>query len=135
MAADSPLLTQTLHLATITGWRRVHNRPAMTTKGWRTALTGDPGFPDLTLAKHKHVVFLEIKPEKGYPTIDQLRWLQMLPGSHIVRPSNWDAIQCVLTGRDPLALDHRAALTWHIDGWHGKLADWATKQRLRGDGW
>ena len=32
---------------TLFGWRWVHSRPAITAKGWRTALEGSPGFVDI----------------------------------------------------------------------------------------
>ena len=32
---------------TVFGWRWIHFRPARSEKGWRTPLSGAPGFPDL----------------------------------------------------------------------------------------
>lgn len=61
---------------TLFGWRWVHSRPAITAKGWRTALEGSPGFVDI-LAVHPErrvLLFVEVKAEKGRRTPDQALW-------------------------------------------------------------
>ena len=123
MAADSPLLTDVLRLAEIKGWAVEHIRPARTAKGWRTPVTGHPGRPDLILARQGVVLLLEIKAEKGYPTIDQLGWLRELgPNAALVRPQDWPWIQLRLNGLTtptfPPSLTHHGR-------WHGALAAWA----------
>jgi hypothetical protein len=37
--------------ARLRGWLVNHARPATTAGGWRTPVQGDPGFPDLALAR------------------------------------------------------------------------------------
>jgi hypothetical protein len=48
---EADLQATILDAARLLGWRACHFRPARTTRGWRTPVEGDPGFPDLTLAK------------------------------------------------------------------------------------
>ena len=69
-----------IQLAQMLHWRIAHFRPAMTKHGWRTPMIGDPGFPDLVLAKAGRVVFAELKSEKGKLTEDQTDWLSALSG-------------------------------------------------------
>ena len=72
------------------GWRVVHFRPAKTEKGWRTAIEGDKGFPDLVLARMGVVLHVELKTEKGKMTGDQERWAYNLGTSwELWRPSHW----------------------------------------------
>lgn len=77
------------------GWRFAHFRPARTAHGWRTAMTGDVGFPDLTLARGSRLVFIEVKGEKGRLSPEQKAWrdaLLAVPGVEwwLVRPSSLD---------------------------------------------
>ena len=51
---EDEFLRAVLEMAGILGWMAFHPRPARTAHGWRTALSGDPGYPDLTLAKAGH---------------------------------------------------------------------------------
>jgi hypothetical protein len=45
------------------------------------------GYPDLTLARHGEVRFLELKTEKGVLTDDQLSWFRALqPRCFVIRP-------------------------------------------------
>jgi len=60
------------------GWRFSHFRPARTEKGWRTAITGDRGFPDYVAVRNARLVFIELKSEKGRLTEAQAEWLELL---------------------------------------------------------
>src|SRR5205809_5512008 len=77
-------------------WRYVHFRPARTEKGWRTALEGDPGFPDLCLVKPPRVIFVELKTDTGVLHGDQITWLDDLKEagveSYCWRPSDWETV-------------------------------------------
>lgn len=86
-------------------WLVMHTRPAKTEKGWRTPIIGDPGFPDLVLARQGFVWFWEVKSATGKASPAQDKWLdalgRALPNqrcerSRVVRPSDWDWIQEVL---------------------------------------
>lgn len=85
-----------IDLARLRGWLVMHTRPARTAKGWATPIQGDKGYPDLTLARHKRVVFLELKSQKGRVSADQKHWLEELPDANLFRPSDWDEIERLL---------------------------------------
>jgi hypothetical protein len=82
---------------TLFGWRWCHFRPARTQRGWRTALSGAPGFPDVVAVRGDQVLFAELKAETGRLSEDQGRWLAELGSAgadvHCWRPSDWDAIE------------------------------------------
>ena len=44
---EDELLTAVLELAKFAGWRVCHFRPARTAMGWKTAIQGHKGWPDL----------------------------------------------------------------------------------------
>lgn len=81
--------------AQLRGWLVAHFRPAQTQSGrWVTAMKGDTGFPDLTLARDHRVVFAELKTEKGRVSVNQTAWLNAIgPTAHIWRPSDWPKIE------------------------------------------
>lgn len=75
----------------------MHPRPAMTKDGWRTAIQGDEGYLDLTLAGPGGVAFAECKKRVGGKVSDgQVKWLDTLcaaQGSHHVylwTMEHWD---------------------------------------------
>lgn len=87
--------------AQIRGWLCAHFRPARTATGWRTAIQGDPGFPDLVLVRPPRVLFVELKSEKGRMSPDQVRWSEGLEAcdgveTYLFRPSDSDLISRVL---------------------------------------
>lgn len=92
---ESDLLKCVLSLAKLYGWRSFHARPAMTAKGYRTAVQGDgKGFPDLILTKPGTGIFaVELKSDKGSTTPAQREWLDWFyrSGAHIAvwKPSDW----------------------------------------------
>jgi len=61
---------------------------------------GDPGFPDLVLARNKAVHFVEVKTEQGRMTQEQNRWRGHLT-VEIWRPSTWPTIQQILDKETP----------------------------------
>ncbi len=76
------LARQIRDLARVTGWLHVHFRPAKTKQGWRTAFSGDPGFPDMVLARRGRVIFAELKMDGKKARPEQDRWLLELdPGN------------------------------------------------------
>jgi len=80
-----------VQLARTMGWKIAHFRPAQTKHGWRTAMQGDKGFPDLVLAKAGRVIFAELKSGKGKLAAEQNEWLIELSGWHRkVPPEAWD---------------------------------------------
>lgn len=116
-AATKPLLSATeaefqnlvVEYAQIRGWLVMHTRPARTEKGWRTAIQGVPGFPDLVLVRAGRMVVAELKSEKGQLSPAQRLWREAFigpegepgsgPGSYVYylwRPSDWETIKEVL---------------------------------------
>lgn len=86
-------------LARLRGWRCAHFRPARTEHGWRTAMTGDVGFPDLVLARRGIVLFVELKSARGGLTVEQRAWRDSIAPSgmwHLWRPSDVAEIKRVL---------------------------------------
>jgi hypothetical protein len=79
------------------GWRWTHFRPARTNRGWRTPLSGDPGFPDIVAVRDDRVLWIELKAEAGRLSEEQGRWLAALglagQDVHCWRPSDWDLIE------------------------------------------
>jgi len=73
-----------LSLAYKNGWAVYHVPQAtITHKG------GGNGYPDLTLARDKEVVWMELKAENGTLTPEQVMWKTALPFAHVIRPSDW----------------------------------------------
>lgn len=77
--------------------------------GWLVFHTYDsrrcaPGFPDLVMVRGKHLIFAELKSQKGRLTAEQKQWLDRLWLSaeglevYLWRPSNWDDIEEVIIG-------------------------------------
>ena len=91
-------------LAKVMGWRFAHFRPAQTARGWRTAMEGMPGFPDLVLVRAGRVIFAELKAGKNKPGPEQVEWINQLaavPGvdAYVWWPQDWDQVVEALTGR------------------------------------
>ena len=79
------------------GWLVHHDRG-----DYRNCIAGDPGFPDLVLARDGVVLFFEVKTEKGKTTPAQDRWAKELLGRgqmvSTVRPSDWEVVCQLLDG-------------------------------------
>lgn len=76
---EAEFLSQVVKLAHMYGWLCSHQRPAWTSKGFRTALQGDPGALDLLLAHpERGLIFAELKVGKNKPTKAQEKWLWVL---------------------------------------------------------
>lgn len=76
------------------GWRVMHTRPAKNRRGqWSTPLEGDPGFPDLALARSGQVILAELKTNRGQTSNDQDLWLAELGVfGRVWRPRDWPTI-------------------------------------------
>lgn len=73
-----------LDYARAVGWHRMHTRsvPVKQGSGFRhiTPLSGEEGYPDLTLARMGRIAILELKSERGYASEQQVGWLNALSG-------------------------------------------------------
>jgi hypothetical protein len=104
--SERELQAAIIDTARLLGWRVAHFRPAMTEKGWRTAVAADgAGFPDLVLVKGPRLLFAELKSKVGVASQSQSAWLGDLGRTaaevHLWRPADWSsgAIEAVLRGR------------------------------------
>jgi hypothetical protein len=83
-----------MDLAKFQGWRVVHFRPALTQKGWRTAMSGDRGFPDMVLARDGVVLIVELKAQHGRLGEGQPEWAKELGACYrIWRPGDIEQIK------------------------------------------
>lgn len=88
------------------GWLVHHVRPAKTAKGWRSPISGHPGFPDVALAHFDRKDFLLVECKSGASSRvspEQNRWhgTLMVAGVQVRvwRPEDRDAIYKRLEGR------------------------------------
>ncbi len=106
--SEQDFQSQVIDLARQTGWRLCHFRPGKTAGGrWATQMSGDIGYPDLSLVRGDRLVFAELKTGNGQPTPGQVEWLQALDRvQHVTaqlwRPHDLDLIATLLSYRpDP----------------------------------
>lgn len=98
---EAEFTDQVIAEAKAQGWLVAHFRPARTAKGWRTAMSGDPGFPDLVMARNGRVIVAELKRYGKWPRPEQNAWLNVLSGADGVQavvwwPTDWAIIKAVL---------------------------------------
>ena len=77
---ETELLNQTIEVCECYGWHVHHDRPARTEKGWRTAIQGHAGFPDLVLAKGGWMITRELKGRRERLSDAQWVWARKLSG-------------------------------------------------------
>lgn len=92
---EADFQTMIVDRARALGWLVHHDRG-----DYRQCIAGDPGFPDLVLARGGRVLFVEVKSEKGKVTDAQYGWLTALSGEGIEAgvwwPHMWPEIGRVL---------------------------------------
>lgn len=95
---------QVLTLAVRCGFLAAHFRPGRTARGWRTAMSGHVGYPDLTLCHPGRGLFLvaELKCGRGRLTVAQQAWLAAFRAAGVPaycwHPEDWPEIERVLEG-------------------------------------
>ena len=100
---EAEFMQQIIDLAHLYSWHVVHFRPAWSKDGKRcmTAVSADgAGWPDLVLVKSNHLIFWEVKADKGRVSVEQLAWIERLSEVAfvgVVYPRDWSLIQEVLT--------------------------------------
>ena len=91
--SEEDLLRAVVDLAQLLGLLAHHSRPAWTGKGWRTAIVGDKGLPDLIIVGARGVLYRELKADKGRVSAEQRDWLDRLEqaGQDVAlwRPDAW----------------------------------------------
>lgn len=93
--SEDDLLRAVLSLCALYNWRTLHVRPAITAKGYRTAVQGTGvGFPDVLAVKGSTLIVAELKSDKGKLTDAQELWLRAWePIASLVtvwRPIDWE---------------------------------------------
>ena len=88
---------QVIQIARMNGWRIFHPQKMQARDGsWRTALSGDRGWPDLVLAhRDRGLVVVELKTDNGRLSDDQKAWLYHLAPwaeCYVWRPTDLDDI-------------------------------------------
>ncbi len=86
--SEADFTTAVIELAQYRKWMVTHFRPARTARGWRTAIQGDTGFPDLVLARGGRVLFVELKVGKGVLRKDQRKWFDAIGNAVVWRPED-----------------------------------------------
>ena len=95
--SEKVFTAQVITMARAFGWMAAHFRPALTQRGrWITAMAGDIGYPDITMARNKRVIFAELKTEIGNLTFGQSAWQSALPNFYVWRPSDIEEIERIL---------------------------------------
>ena len=88
--SEADLQREVIDEARRRGWKIVHFRPVKDarTGRWRTAYTGDEGFPDLVLGRGGVSHHWELKAEHGAFEPGQQEWVAALDG-RVFRPADW----------------------------------------------
>jgi hypothetical protein len=90
---ETQFTDRVIQTATLFGWLVCHFRPARTERGWRTAIQGDSGFPDLVMARGGVVLFRELKVGTKKPRPDQVSWGEAIGEDYALwYPDDWDEI-------------------------------------------
>jgi hypothetical protein len=91
---EADFLAAVLDLARYRHWRVAHFRPALTQTGrWLTPMTGDRGYPDLTLARGGRVIHAELKAATGRMGPGQQEWADAIGETwRLWRPAALDEI-------------------------------------------
>lgn len=88
-----------IELAQWLGWVVHAERPAWTSKGYRTPIQGTPGFPDLVLIRER-VIFAELKADTGKLSEAQRQWQSLLTTAnqevYVWYPDDWESIKRIL---------------------------------------
>lgn len=100
MVTESEFQDAVIELANWSQWFVHHDRPARTKEGWRTAIIGDPGYPDLHIVRAPRSVFAELKTDSGALTEAQEVWLLALAACghevYLWRPDDLESIAEIL---------------------------------------
>ena len=89
---EAELRAKVVALAHLLGWRVFSLAIAQQRRPVRDA----SGYPDLTLARARDVLWIELKAEDGRLSEAQLDWMRDLPHWLCVRPSDLDSLALVL---------------------------------------
>lgn len=69
--------------ATALGYYVHAERRSRSSKGWRTAIKGMAGWPDLVIVGHGRIIVRELKRKPNRPSPEQMLWLEALRGAGV----------------------------------------------------
>jgi hypothetical protein len=84
--SEAQLRARVVELCHAAGWR-VFSLPLIRLRG-PAAAKDAIGYPDLTLARHREVRWLELKADKGKLSPEQHAWQDALPWCYVIRPED-----------------------------------------------
>ena len=82
---EAELRARVVEVARQRGWR-IFGNPMVKT---RRPVKGANGYPDLTLARDRRVLWLELKQDDGVMSPEQMVWMRELPLVTVIRPVDW----------------------------------------------
>jgi hypothetical protein len=101
---------QVIQIAKMNGWRVFHPMKMQARDGsWRTALSGDRGWPDLCLAhRERGFIVCELKADRGVLSQEQKEWLfHLAPWAecYVWKPSDLQNIAKRLSAKGVKVID------------------------------
>ena len=101
VVSEADFMAQVTQLATLLGYVWCHFRPAMTSKGYRTPVSGPlgKGWPDLVLVRGERIIFAELKRDGAKPTPEQTEVLATLAKTgeaYVWQPKDFEAVARLL---------------------------------------
>jgi hypothetical protein len=82
---EAELRKKVVDLAHALGWR-VFSLPIAKT---RRPVKDATGYPDLTLARDRRILWIELKADDGVLSDEQMQWMHELPWMEVVRPNDY----------------------------------------------
>lgn len=82
---ENDLKQKVLAMAKANGWIVYHVPQTTMHNG------GGRGYPDLTLARDREVIWIELKQDKAKLSQDQWAWAAALPAFYVIRPAELES--------------------------------------------
>lgn len=90
--SEAELRAKVVQLAHVLGWRVF----SLAIAQQRRPVKDASGYPDLTLARGRDVLWIELKREDGNLSAEQMAWMGELPRVLVIRPSDFDSLGAIL---------------------------------------
>jgi hypothetical protein len=84
---EAELKSYVKRIARMNGWRIKDEAQAQHFRAVKGEATG---YPDLTLARDREVLWFELKTDDGIQSSEQYAWSMILPAYHVIRPKDLD---------------------------------------------
>lgn len=103
LTEEAAFQKEVIRIAKLYRWKVHHSRAVLVTEHgetrYKTGISGDEGYVDLTLAREGVVIHAELKSRTGRPTSDQLEWAKAIgPTYRLWRPDDLPEIAQLLSG-------------------------------------